>query len=328
MIYKTVEDLSRSGGIASIDPQRPDDLYIVAATFEPRGTALSRALAVGYRARTSFIYVNRDLDSTSAANIIEAAVQQLRGDLQTRSDSSDIIEGSWADARKQVESLAEAFSRVDIDEPATITIDITTFNREALIVCLALLRSRFPSARIRALYVSPGSHGPWLSRGFRNVRSIVGFAGVQQPSRPTLLMALSGFEGDRTVKLIEEYEPSRVLLGLGDPPTLPNFLERNISEHKLVLSRTDVEEFRFPANNVAECDAVLERKITSLLDSYNVVISPMSTKLSTVAAFQVASRHSDVQLAYSLPGEYNWSDYSQGTSHVFIEELETPGASA
>jgi len=321
-MYETLDDLMRAGGIGPIDRQKPDDLYVVAASFEPRGTALTRALAATYRARRSFIYVNRDLDSTPATQVTDSAVRKLKDELEAKTDLAEVVEGSWADAPKQLGSLATALGRVGTDQPlATITIDITPFNREALIVCLALLRARCSSARIRAGYVSPASHGQWLSRGFRGVRSIVGFAGIQQPSRPTILVVLSGFEGDRTVKLIEEYEPSRVLLGFGDPPTLPSFLERNISEHRLVLARTDVDEFRFPANDISACDALLDQKVTSLLDSYNVVIGPMCTKLSTVAVFQVASRHPEIQLAYSLPGEYNWTDYSTGTSHVFIEEL-------
>jgi hypothetical protein len=222
----------------------------------------------------------------------------------------------------QVESIQKAFSEIIPEKaPATVTVDCTTFSRESLIVCLAMLYSHCPNATVRAAYVSPLEHGQWLSRGYRKVRSIVGFSGVQQASRPTVLIVLSGFEGDRTVKLIEEYEPSQVLLGFGDPPTIPDFLKRNLSEQKLVLGRTDVKEFRFPADNISDCTAALEELIGPLLESCNLVMTPMCTKLSTLAAFNVAERHREIQLAYCLPGEYNYAEYSTGTSRVFIENL-------
>jgi len=254
---------------------------------------------------------------------MKSAIAALQAGLEPKCDHFGIIEGSWENIREQVEALQGAFARIIPDKkPVTVTIDCTTFNREALIVCLAMLFSLYPDARVRVAYVSPKVHGKWLSRGYRKVRSIVGFSGIQQAGRPSVLIVLSGFEGDRTLKLIEEYEPSLVLLGIGDPPTVSGFLERNLSEHKLVLARTDVQNFRFPANSIADCTVALEALIEPLLESSNLVIAPMSTKLSTLAAFNVAERHREIQLAYCLPGEYNYSNYSTGTSRIFIEDLK------
>ena len=323
MIYERVEDLIEKGGIAPIDAGQPDDVYLVAASYEPRSIALTGALAPHFRAVTSFVYFNKEFLSSPAAGAIKTAIDHLQQDLGEKSEKVHVVKGSWENAFAQVEAMRDAFGYISAGQtPLRITIDTTTFNREALIVSLALLTSRFPSARIRALYVSPEHHGDWLSRGYRNVRSIVGFAGIQQASRRNVLIVLTGFEGDRTFKIIEEYEPSQVLLGIGDPPTVSSFLDRNISEHKLLLGRTDVETFNFPANNVAGCVTVLETCLSPLIDSRNLVVAPMSTKLSTLAAFKLAERYSEIQLAYCLPGEYNYSEYSTGTSRVFIEDLK------
>ena len=254
---------------------------------------------------------------------MKSAMATLQANLEPKSDHCQIIDGSWENISLQIDAIRKAFVGILPGKmPAMVTIDCTTFSREALIVCLAMLHSHFPGAQVRAAYVSPSVHGAWLSRGYRKVRSIVGFSGVQQPSLPSVLIVLSGFEGDRTLKLIEEYEPSRVLLGFGDPPTIPSFLERNLGEQKLVLGRTDVAEFRFPANSVSDCTAALEELIRPLLGSNNLVIAPMSTKLSTLAVLNVAERHREIQLAYCLPGEYNYFDYSTGTSRIFIENLK------
>jgi hypothetical protein len=322
MTYGTIEELAAHGGLPGIIPDEPDDIYIAAASFEPRSIALTDTLSDGYQALWGFVYVNTDFLAGTAAATVQNTLNGLRDRLQARCKHVNVIGGNWEQADIQVRALRDAFDLVQPNATVErITIDATTFNRESLIVCLALLRSQFPHSRVRLLYVSPERHGTWLSRGFRKVRNIVGFAGIQQPSRATVLFVLSGFEADRTIKIIEEYEPNRVFLGIGDPPTVPGFLQRNISEHKLVLSRTDVEEFRFPADSIQACAAALEGRIDVVARFANIVIAPMSTKLSTVGAFIVSERHPEIQLAYCLPGEYNTSDYSAGTGRVFVEEL-------
>jgi hypothetical protein len=323
MVYNSLEDLVEKGGVRPILQERCDDIFLVAASFEPRSVALTNGLAADYRAVRSFVYVNDDFLATPAADAMRNTIAVLQAKLKLKSDHCQIIKGNWENVVVQVEAIRKAFAEVILDKtPATVTIDCTTFSREALIVCLAMLHSHCPGAQVRAAYVSPEVHGTWLSRGYRKVRSIVGFSGIQQASQPSVLIVLSGFEGDRTLKLIEEYEPSQVLLGFGDPPTIHSFLERNLGEQKLVLGRTDVKEFRFPANSISDCTVALEELIRPLLESCNLVIAPMSTKLSTLAALNVAERHREIQLAYCLPGEYNYSDYSTGTSRIFIENLK------
>ena len=204
---------------------------------------------------------------------------------------------------------------------AAITLDTTTFNREALITATALLRTHFPQSAIRAVYVSPKDHGEWLSRGFRCVRNVMGFGGLQVASRPTILTVLSGFEPERTLNIIEGHEPTKVLLGIGDPPTSPRFLERNVAEQKLALARQDVEEFTFPANSIRDCWTQLESVVRPYLADHNVILAPMSTKLSTLAAILTAEQHPEIQMTYCVPGEYNVHEYSTGAENIFIEQI-------
>jgi hypothetical protein len=322
MIFENSADLQEKGGIATIEETRPDDLFFASASFEDRTLAATRSLSPGYRAKHAFVYVNREFLSGPSGPRTCQARDGLLEVLHGRSESAQVIEGSWLDAVDQVQSIRSALAAFeDRKSVRSVTIDVTTFNREALIVCIGMLRVHFASARIRALYVAPESHGDWLSRGFRKVRSIVGFSGIQQATKGTALVALSGFEGDRTIKIIEEHEPTRVYLGFGDPPTVPSFLDRNLSENRLVLDRTDVDKFSFPASSISACTSTLRSLVGTLLRDYNVIIAPMSTKLSTLAALCVAQEHPEVQLTYCLPGEYNTTEYSSGASRIFIEDV-------
>lgn len=300
-----------------------DDLFVACASFESRSIATARSLPPGYWACQALIYVNREFLCGEPGRPTRGNMYSLVDFLARHTGSTHVVEGSWLCAQKQWESLRSSFDELiptDAVSPA-ITIDVTTFNRESLLVMTLLLRMRYPSSSIRLLYAAPQTHGEWLSRGFRIVRNVIGFAGTQYPNRPTLLVVLSGFESERTLKLIEEHEPALVLLGIGDPPSRVDFLNRNEAEQKLVLARQDVRPFKFAATDLLACRSSLASLINEYGGTYNVILAPMSTKLSTLAALTVAEQFPDTQITYCLPGEYNVTDYSTGVGDIFLTEM-------
>lgn len=318
-----IEEFRRHGGLGTARDGMPDDVFLVCASYEPRSVALAESLRREYRSKRAIIYVNREfLDGPGGAKT-KPNLERLREILIEHCDSVDVAEGSWLDPKAQLLSLRDALvprHSVGMHE-AMITFDTTTFNREALLTAAILLHVHFPKSPIRAVYVSPEDHGGWLSRGFRCVRNVMGFAGIQQASRSSVLAVLSGFEPERTLKIIEEHEPIKVLLGIGDPPTTHKFLERNVNEQTLILSRQDVESFTFPADNIEECWECLERLLRPYLHEYNLMLAPMSTKLSTLGAFLMAECHPEIQISYCIPGEYNIEDYSIGADNVFVDQI-------
>jgi hypothetical protein len=316
------EDLSRQGGIASAQSNRPDDLFIVCASYEPRTTFVADSLARDYRTNRALVYVNAEFLQGGAGPKTKANLYRLIECLARHSEDVTVVEGSWLHAVDQLKAIRQALlTNQNPPGPFVTTLDCTTFNREALLTTLLLLRSLYPALQCRVLYTSPENHGKWLSSGFRSIRNVMGLAGTQRSSRPTVLVILSGFEPHRTEKVIEEHEPAVVLLGVGDPPTAPEFLERNRSEQKLVLARQDVQEFRFSALDMAQCVTHVSDVLRPYIETHNVVIAPMSTKFSTVATLLVTERYPDVQVTYCLPGEYNVHDYSAGVKALFIQEL-------
>lgn len=311
------------GGLKTVRDRIADDLFLVCASYEPRTVAVAESLSPEYRSLRGIIYVNREFLEGRARARTESNLERLREVLSDHCDVVTVAEGSWLDPKAQLISLRDVLVSADSErlQEAIITLDTTTFNREALLTTVILLRTQFPRAVIRALYVSPEDHGDWLSRGFRCVRNVMGFGGIQLSSRPTILAVLSGFEPERTRKIIEEYEPAKVLLGIGDPPTADRFLARNMDEQRLTLAKQDVEGFGFPADNIADCWEALESLLKPYLAEYNVIVAPMSTKLSTLAAYLTAEHHPEVQITYCIPGEYNTDNYSRGVEHLFIDRV-------
>ena len=319
----TVAQARRDEVLRPANDGTPDDLFLTCASFEPRSLVAAECLPPAYHARHAIIYANTDALEGSQGLSTRPNLYKLITTLARHAESVDVVEGSIFDVSKQLETLRKALLtdwRPQDQQPA-VTIDTTTFNREPLLIACALLRSFQPKPTIRTVYVSPSDHGPWLSRGFRSVRNVVGFSGVQDPSQPTILAVLAGFEPDRVLKVIDEHEPKKVLMGIGDPPTTERFLARNIAEQQLVLSRQDVEEFRFATTDIHECYVQLRSLVEPCLRDSNVVLAPMSTKLSTLAVLLLVEEFPQIQVTYCVPGEYNVREYSSGADTLFIDGL-------
>ena len=320
----TLNAFRGNGGLRCIDEKRPDDVFLVCASYEERTVAVAESLSDDYRCRRGLVYLHRELLENRSKDKFQANITRLHEVLGRHCDRVDEVRGSWLHPRDHFLPLRDALARgapgLERDAPL-ITADITTFNRETLLTMMAVIRTQHPDARIRVTYVSPRDHGEWLSRGFRCVRSVIGFPGIQDPARAALLAVLSGFEPERTQKIIEQHEPTRVLLGIGDPPTSMRFLERNVAEQRLILARQEVTEFRFSADDIEKCLGSLERLVGPYVLSHNVTLAPMCTKLSTIAAFLFAERHPEVQVTYCVPGEYNVDDYSSGADSIFVADI-------
>lgn len=318
------EDLRREGGLRTVNSDAMDDLFLVCASYEPRTLFATEHLAKDYRARRAVVYVNREFLEGAAGWKTRPHIYRLIERLAHHADSVSVAEGSWLSPVDQLIALRTSLlgngHRKEGTGPS-VTLDCSTFNREALLTALLLLRTHYPKAHCRILYVSPAQHGKWLSSGFRLIRNVMGLSGIQHPSLPTLLAVLSGFEPERTEKLIEEHEPAKVLLGVGDPPTSAGFLDRNVVEQKLILARQDVERFQFAATDIKECFEHVSKVLEPCLSQHNIVLAPMSTKLSTVAALLVAEKWPDIQVTYCVPGEYNIDDYSAGAESLFIDQV-------
>lgn len=315
------EEYRASGGLSTINETDPDDIFITSASFEPRSGSVVDVFRDDYRAKNGIVYVNRELLDEQGTDRTQENLKKIKADLKKHCDQVKEVKGSWLDISDQLDAIKSALVSVSAESDLKISIDVTTFNRESLMVLLNLIYNRHQHPQTRILYISPNSHGEWLSRGHRGIRNIIGLTGLHQSSRPTVLILLSGFESDRALKLIEEFEPAKVLLGVGDPPTEERFLDRNIQEQTLILNRQDTNQFEFPANDISGSYECLSEIIKQELVESNVVVAPMSTKLSTVGAWRAARDHLEVQVTYSIPGEYNQEGYSEGIKDLYIDYI-------
>jgi len=131
---------------------------------------------------------------------------------------------------------------------------------------------------------------------------------------------LSGFEKDRAERIIEEFEASEVLFGIGDPPTNPDFLDRNEEEQDMLLTKPEIDTFNFPAGSVDGTRSVIQELIHERLPKKH---RGRSTEYETVHNWCMESfaPHFEIQMTYSVPGEYNYKSYSTGIQDIYIDKI-------
>ncbi|MCO8242962.1 hypothetical protein [Haladaptatus sp. AB643] len=296
-----------------------DDLYLVNAGFEERALAATNLLSPSYEADWGIIYVNSEYLMRESAVQTKKHLSELQKELESHCKNVDVVMGSWLEADEQLFSIRDSFEELTDRDSLDITIDVTSFNRESLLVSLNILYSLVNDVNTRILYVSPAKYGDWLSKGHRFVRNIIGFGGIQSSNKPTLLILLTGFETDRAKNVIEEIEPAETLVGFGDNPTERSFLEKNKQEQEKLLARQDTVSFQFSADSIEKSQSQIEKLLKKHNQAYNVVICPMSTKLSTLGVWKAARKYPEAQVVYSLPIEYNIKDYSSGSKTLYVD---------
>ena len=297
------------------------NLLICSASFEER--CLSVPMAVGSADRCIVAYnenywdvlsEHRDMINNLSWGAVEECRMRTDDPVQTSDAIGDAVEMNWPE---DVEGLR-------------VGVDITTFTRESL---LMLMRQVWRKMRERdelvicynpAVEYSVGAPDAkkWLSKGIREVRSVLGYPGLLAPSRRNHLIVLAGFEADRAVGLIGEWEPALLSLGVADAVGGDTGEHQSINEERARRVENvagPVRHFVFDAYDVLSATEAIEDQM-NVGEGVNTIVAPMNTKISTVGAALVGCRHPEVQLCYAQADLYNYDHYSEASSRVYVIE--------
>jgi hypothetical protein len=163
----------------------------------------------------------------------------------------------------------------------------------------------------------------WLSKGVRDIRSVLGYPGTITPSRRSHLIVLVGFEADRALELIESYEPNVLSLGFGEEASAvgPHHQAINRLAFRQIASKViHYTEFNFSATSPFDAEIALKEQI-KLRPDCNVLVAPMNTKLSTIGAAAVAFRDDNIRLCYASAMTYNVDNYSRAADYCYLTNI-------
>lgn len=203
-----------------------------------------------------------------------------------------------------------------------VKLDICTMSRNLIWALLFFLKEKVKTVDI--VYHQPNSYSDqWLSRDAMLPRLLYKHSGIVSIEKKTLLVILTGFDVERTKQLVYFYNPSKVVLLIQKP----NRLDNNVRNTSLLHSdecdkmgvRTSVE--------LIDCYGedwgyeVIEKVVAENLSDYNIVVSSLGPKLSSISVYRTFIKHPEIALTYIPCREYN-ENYCEGIGDSFESVIQ------
>lgn len=301
------------------------DVFLCSASFEERCFIIPRVIKDS-EIKESFIFFNQNEVKSICTNA-EELENLLKDKSNTVSLNSDDAILNYIKIMRVINEITHNY------EVPNILIDTTTFTHESLLVLIKLIENKkHLLGDIFISYVGAKEYSvkdnvdedKWLSKGVDDIRTIIGFPGFTDPTKNNHLIILFGFEYDRTIKIIEEYEYDSITLGFGDKPIENNHMKINCERHKrLLLRHPEAKEFKFSLiDPVQTKNQILSYIKNENLSDNNIVIAPMNNKVSTVGAGLAAIDNQNIQLAYAKASLYNTEGYSLPSENVYFFKID------
>ena len=218
-----------------------------------------------------------------------------------------------------------------LEEFNNVLLDISTFTREMFLIIIKLFcQDPFANKNLTICYnpsdkyslVSPDDiKNLWLSKGVSSIRSVIGYAGDLSPIKDNLLIVLVGFEAERSQILIDNFEAEQLYIGCASKEESINEDIANINAQNFALllnQNSNAHEFTFSCKSLELTKLQLINIIEQNKDMYNIIISPMCNKISTLATAAVTFRYPEVQICYAATNMYNTIAYSSPAKHIYI----------
>lgn len=191
----------------------------------------------------------------------------------------------------------------------SITLDITTMPRETLwSICHVFEPYHI---NVQYIYHRPDKYGDWLSRDPGKPRILYKQAGIQYLGRSIVLAVQTGYDIERVKQLETFFEPDKVLLGLQIGDQFRNSKQNRQKHEEAFSTRRDIELFDVNGFSLESTYQGFTKKITPLLDNYNIILSSLGPKVGALALYKIKQDYPDVALCYAPSNEFN-REYSSG----------------
>lgn len=340
----------------------PCSVLIVAAGFETRahrvlelltGYPLKRVILVEYPDGIPQNGDNLRLMLSQLASLGEG-VSVLRVTLDPRRPDDYLI------------ALAKALQSWRPDVSGEVWLDITALPMQGICATLAAVRGSLPNRAVRVLYTEAAEYFPTKvevmeatkgvpargqvtndeapKRSARRSDNATSVAPLQALSQEmsgnlipktfggsstavsTCLIVFAGYEKHRSIGVVDELNPSRLVLVFGQPART-QLQWRTSWSRKLHEGLQDAR----PTSSeiVSTLDPLESLRLLNLYYAYlfadhNIAVSPICSKMQCVACYLFWERYRDVQLVFPIPVTYLPYRFSVGHRHTFEFVLPSP----
>ena len=295
------------------------DLFICSSSFEERCLGVSKHLNIEkfqnfVICHFSYNYPEADKNLAELKNIFD--------------NQSIVVELGQNTPLANYDKL---YDTLDKDTYTNVLLDISTFTREIFLMILQLFRQEsFITKNLTLCYNPSDKYSSvsnneldklWLSKGVQNIRAVLGYSGDFSPIKKSMLIVLVGFEAERAEILIDSYEPSILFIGKAKKEESKNDELAKINDinfKKLQKLNPNAEKFDFSCIDLSPTINSINQIVEKYRQEYNIVISPMSNKLSTLAVASVVFKYPEVQICYAATNLYNVNAYSTPSEHIHV----------
>lgn len=311
--------------LGQIEPAgEKDTVLITCASFEERSAAVAQRLARNYVTEHTFIFRSTEYgdmgESPRYFRLIEDKMTSVSINKPTVVNFS--IDHSIP-SMAQFEAYYRELNSTSLVR--NVSVDITTFPRQELLMLLRVLGSQSDHLSIRLFYGEPLRYctedpGGWLTRGVKSVRPVPGFGGVQPPNKKkNLLIMFLGHEDERAAITWKRHQPRKTIAIVPDPSyrkEMNGIVERT---HQPLFTKLSPTEFypAVPARGIEESENAVLRIWEEHHESYYVVVAPLGTKLQTLGIYRAVRQRPDIQITYAIPSIYNYENYSVGVNRIW-----------
>lgn len=296
-----------------------DDIFIVCASFEDRTTAVVNKFSKKYKVTTSFIF---KYDEPNLTNLRDANFNKLMETLSVHSDNVLPVICNHHDPLDGVFKLKILCEYKSLDfENKNVTIDITTFTKQYLLVLFKFIEKHNPKS-VRLFYTEPEDYavkwGKPLSYGLTDIVSVPTYGGHFYIGKENLLILQLGYEGDRAYALWEKLAPHKTILLIGKPSFKDSWEGRVEEFNKKLISKLPNDAIYYiPTLDPFVVSKNLDELIEKHLTKYNIIISPLGPKPQVVGCYLSVRKYPDVQIVYAIPKSHEEEYFSKNVGKIW-----------
>lgn len=307
--------------------EREFDVCICFASFEERCLSLSNKLVLKNIGKAYILTNKRENDAKIQKHL--ADLKNIYGE-KAKEVLVDISDPIYTADSLMENIILECVNKQKI----RVLLDISTFTHEILLMMLCLFRNISSKIDLVCSYSNAMDYcdgelveNKWLSKGIRNVRTVLGCSGDSLPTKKTHLIVIVGYEYERAFEIISFIEPNSLSLGYVCAEETSTEKNKDANIHYLALveqmatSYSTIDKFTISCENVKKTVETLKIVIERHHDE-NIIIVPLNNKVSTMGVALTVFNNPDIQVCYGQPVVYNQKNYSIPGDRFYCFEFE------
>ena len=314
--------------VATVKNSEPDDLLILAASWEQRCLGLPKKMA-NYQCSHILMTI---YDGKSKKR--EENIRKLRKILPKIGRLSE-LEAKHTNPIENVRQTIEFIRKLKLKRTPRITLDASSFTRKHLLQLFQGLDLAGLLGDSHIYHTEPQDFhtqdNDAMAEGISSIKAIETFGGEIRPSRDSLLILFLGYEGRRALAFLENLEPNRTIAVVADPPYRKEWRGRSEAQNRYLLSC-------LPKNSIFRSDSLLPKSTEELLKriskdagfsptKYNYFVGPMGTKAQVVGLYRYwRQNRGALTVIYASPVRYKEerADYPPGRTWLIERTQEWP----